>query len=340
MKGPYPVERNHYVVIADKFAAESVYMGADLYAPGVVQADPDIRRGDRVTVISERGHPVASGEAVLQGREMEKRDRGTAVRVDRSTFSAPKIRKTEAYRRGWVYSQGLPSILAVEALSPEPGETVVDLCAAPGGKCSHVAQITGPGSKIIAIDRSAPRLERMKAQLRRLGIDWVETVHGDARKIVRRLRGTADVVLVDPPCTALGVRPKLWVEATYEEALGLPSYQYSLLRAGYEVLKEGGRLLYSTCTLTTTENELVVERAIRELNLEPETPVLRPARRSGHGAVFLPHRADVPGFFYAVLIKEGGSRRRVRRCHEATGNTGDGGGCSRCPHHDLVVRSS
>ncbi|WP_457620267.1 RsmB/NOP family class I SAM-dependent RNA methyltransferase [Methanopyrus sp.] len=236
---------------------------------------------------------------------MEKRDRGTAVRVDHPTFSAPKIRETEAYRRGWVYSQSLPSILAVEALSPEPGETVVDLCAAPGGKCSHVAQITGPKSKIIAIDRSAPRLERMETRLRRLGIDWVETVHGDARKVVRRLRGTADVVLVDPPCTAVGVRPKLWVEATYEDVLGLPSYQYSLLRAGYEVLKEGGRLLYSTCTLTLTENELVVKRAIRELNLEPETPVLRPARRSYPGAIFLPHRTDVPGFFYAVLAKEG-----------------------------------
>ncbi len=195
--------------------------------------------------------------------------------------------------------------MAVEALSPESGETVVDLCAAPGGKCSYVAQLTGPKSKIIAIDRSASRLERMEARLRRLGIDWVDIVHGDAREVTSRLRETADVVLVDPPCTAVGVRPKLWVEATYEEALGLPSYQYSLLRAGYEVLKEGGRLLYSTCTLTLTENELVVRRAIRELNLEPETPVLRPARRSGPGATFLPHRADVPGFFYAVLVKEG-----------------------------------
>ncbi len=304
VKGPHRIPREERVVVVDKFAAESVYVGADLYAPGVLEAE-GVRKGDRVTVVSERGHPVAVGVAEMDGEEMEERDRGLAVRIERSAYSAPKVRATRAYTKGWIYSQGLPSILAVEALDPQPGESVIDLCAAPGGKCSYVAQLTGPDSKIVAIDRSRPRLEKMERRLRRLGIDWVKVIHGDAREVVRqRFRERFDVAIVDPPCTALGVRPKLWIEATYEECVGLPSYQFSLLKAGYEALVEGGRLLYATCTLTREENELVVRRAVEELGMEPITKVLKPAKPCGHGAIFLPHEADTPGFFYAVLRKE------------------------------------
>ncbi len=304
VKGPHRVRPDEErVVVADKFAAESVYVGADLYAPGVLRAE-GVRRGDRVLVVSERDHPVALGVAEMDGDEMEERDRGLAVRVDRPVYRAPKVRATRAHARGWIYSQGLPSILAVEALDPRPGESVIDLCAAPGGKCSHVAQLTGPDSKIVAIDRSKPRLERMERRLRRLGIDWVRVIHGDARRVCRRLRERFDVAIVDPPCTALGVRPKLWIEATYEECLGLPSYQFSLLRAAHRVLRPGGRLLYATCTLTREENELVVRRAVEELGMEPITEALKPANPAGDGALFLPHRTDTPGFFYAVLRKE------------------------------------
>ncbi len=300
--GPEPVEVHDRLVVADKFAAESVYVGADLYKPGVIDVVGDVGRGDRVTVVSERGHVVAEGVARVPGREMVEGERGPAVRVTRSVFSAPRFRNTEPYAEGWIYSQALPSVLAVKALDPEPGWTVVDACAAPGGKTTHVVQIMEGEGRVVAIDRSRSRLEKLEANVRRLGMeDVVEVVHGDARKVLPRLRDV-DAVIVDPPCTAVGVRPKLWMEATWEEVLGLPGYQYSILRAAVEALRDGGYLLYCTCTLTPMENEAVVSRALMELDLELEDRVMRPGRSVDPGVLFDP-RDDVPGFYYCVMRK-------------------------------------
>ncbi len=300
--GPEPVAVHDKMVVADKFAAESVYVGADLYKPGVMNVIGDVDKGDRVTVVSERGHVVAEGVARVSGREMVKGDRGKAVRVAGSVFSAPRFRDTEPYAEGWIYSQALPSVLAVKALDPEPGWTVVDACAAPGGKTTHVVQLMEGKGRVVAIDRSRSRLERLEANVKRLGMEKVvETVHGDARRVLPRFRNV-DAVIVDPPCTAVGVRPKLWVEATWEEVLGLPGYQYSILKAAVEALRDGGYLLYCTCTLTVTENEAVVRRAMEELDLDPENRVMRPGRSTDPGVLFDP-RDDVPGFYYCVLRK-------------------------------------
>ena len=159
VQGPYKVEvRGRKPVYVDKAAAEAVYMGADLYAPGVLRAE-GVKAGDEVVILSPKGHVVAAGVAVMDGEEMEARGRGLAVKVTESVYKVPSVRSLDLYERGLIYDQSLPSILSVHVLSPKPGWRVLDMCAAPGGKATHAAQLMRNDGEVVAVDRSPRRLE-------------------------------------------------------------------------------------------------------------------------------------------------------------------------------------
>lgn len=309
IKGPYRLEKKEKVVVADKAAAESVYMGAGLYAPGVVRAG-GVREGDEVNVVSPRGHVVAEGVAMMDGDEMVARGRGLAVMVTKSAYKVASVRGLRVYREGLVYDQSLPAIVAGHVLAPEPGWLVVDMCAAPGGKATHAAQLMGGEGLVVAVDRSESRCRRIGENVRRLGLRNVEVRVADSRYLdleMEDLRG-ADAVILDPPCSALGVRPSLYYERGDREIESLSAYQRQFMRAAANLLRRGGLLLYSTCTLTLEENEANVEWAVRELGLRPRAqPVFLGVRgfTSVGGLVqrFEPDVHDTPGFFIALLEK-------------------------------------
>lgn len=309
VEGPLDVPIHDVKVVADKRAAESVLMGSDLYAPGVVYAPRSLRRGMEVTVVSENGIVVGSGVAVMGYEDLSKSRRGLAVKITRPRFRAPRVRDLPGFEEGLIYGQSLPSMVAVKILDPRPGEVIVDLTAAPGGKVSHAAQLAGPSSRVIAVDRPS-KVGRLRENLERLGLGWVEVVAGDSRALpgpLSSLEGRVDRVIVDPPCSNLGVRPKVYERKSLRDVIAASRYQRGFIRAAARLARPGGRVLYSVCTLTWEEAEANVEYA-ESLGLrlvEPPRWASRRAKPAYGGIRFLPAEHGTPGFYIAVLEKRG-----------------------------------
>ncbi|MFN4197274.1 MAG: NOL1/NOP2/sun family putative RNA methylase [Caldimicrobium sp.] len=174
------------------------------------------------------------------------------------------------YSLGLIHSMTLSSTLPIFALEPKPNELILDLCAAPGGKTALMAMMTNDKAIIIANDKRIDRLTALSANLKRLGISSV---------IITRHRGEEfplnlcpDKVLVDAPCSGEG-RYKIGLEGKilYQKGSGrtnLPSIQKGLLLRAFDVVKSGGIIVYSTCTINPEENEAVVDYLLRKRQAE------------------------------------------------------------------------
>ncbi|MFB6490396.1 MAG: PUA domain-containing protein [Thermoproteus sp. AZ2] len=299
VEGPLEVPEAKRRVIAEKIAAESVYMGSDLYAPGVLKA-PGVKAGDEVSVVSPDGQVVGYGVAEMDGDDMVKMRRGLAVRILRSVYRAPKLRGLKEYEEGLFYDQSYPAMWIGVLAKRLGARRVVDLNASPGGKATHAAQL---GIAVVAFDRSRPKIDRLLENARRLGLEaLIDAVVHDSRYLDRdfpRLEG--DVAFVDPPCSDLGVRPKLSQHSTMEEVLRLSKYQRQFLSVALKLAKY---VVYSTCTVTYAENEDNINWAVRELGAEVlgvEIPPALPGWGCDGCRRFMPHVQDTPGFFIAVL---------------------------------------
>ncbi|MEM3138528.1 MAG: PUA domain-containing protein, partial [Thermofilaceae archaeon] len=192
VKGPYILAKLDKFVVAKKEAAEAVYMGANLYGPGVISAKR-VLEGDYVNVVNPHGYVVAEGIAIMDGDEMVARRKGLAVKVIRSTYKVPSVRELEVYREGFIYDQCLPSIIAGHVLNPKPGWLVVDMCAAPGGKATHAAQLMEGEGVVIAIDRSENKCRRIIENAQRLGLKNINVRISDSRYldlVIEDLRGS------------------------------------------------------------------------------------------------------------------------------------------------------
>ncbi|MHA1607715.1 MAG: RsmB/NOP family class I SAM-dependent RNA methyltransferase [Candidatus Freyarchaeota archaeon] len=310
VEGPFSIEPCEKKVVADKFACESVMLGADLYAPGVLRAEK-VRKGDRVMITDKYGRQVAEGIATMSANEMLTLKRGIAVKVVKSLYKVPSIRNTILHDGGYVYEQSLPAILTSKILDPKPGEVVVDMCASPGGKTTHIAQLMKGKGAVLAFDRTWSKVERIMENVKRLKLKNVLTFVEDSRFIDKRHPNLkADKVLVDPPCSDLGVRPKIYEEATLNKVQAAANYQRQFFRTAAKILKPRGILVYSTCTLTIEENEENVRFCVEELGLEVEEEAMYLGERGVklfNGAErtqrFLPDKHDAPGFFIAKLRK-------------------------------------
>jgi 16S rRNA (cytosine967-C5)-methyltransferase len=197
--------------------------------------------------------------------------------------------------------QSRASQLVAHALDPRPGERVLDLCAAPGAKTTHIAALTRNGARITAVELRPQRAAALRALARRMGA-LVDVVEGDALTVP--LEGGWDAVLVDPPCTGLGVlssRPDARWRRREESLPPLVELQIGLLRRALELARPGGRVVYSTCTLIREENEDVVTAAGAPLDdLSARWPGLAHPRMAG-ALLTLPHRDGTDGFFVARM---------------------------------------
>jgi len=309
---PRNVPVSEYIVVADKYAAESVLVGANLYIPGVVKFDKDIKRGDYVTIVDPKGHIVGWGLALINSDEISKNERGIAVKTIISRYNVPSLRDLKEYKEGLFYAQSYPAILTSHILDPKPGDIIVDMCAAPGGKTTHLAQLMRNKGVIYAFDKSEKKISAIKENVKRLDITCVKPIVHDSRYIhidYRWLR--VDKVLLDPPCSALGVRPKLYEEKSWRDIIALAEYQKQFLKAAYCILDKGGLLAYSTCTITIHENEHVIKYAVSKLGYRLISQKYFIGtygfRIEGidHELVqrFFPHIHDSPGYFIALLEK-------------------------------------
>jgi len=162
------------------------------------------------------------------------------------------------------YAQDPSTLIAVDMLDPQPGESVLDMCAAPGGKTTYIAQKMRDTGKIIAADSSNVRLGKVAENCLRLDVTCVATLACEGTRLDRCLRGTQfDRVLLDAPCSNTGVvrrRVDLRWRLQAAEITRLATVQAQLLGAASEFVKPGGVLVYSTCSLEPDENERVTER--------------------------------------------------------------------------------
>ncbi|MEM4475470.1 MAG: RsmB/NOP family class I SAM-dependent RNA methyltransferase [Fervidicoccaceae archaeon] len=291
-------------VVADRFAAESVALGADLYAPGVVSVRGEV--GRRVHVVDPDGRVVGWGTLVDNPLARGER-RGLAVKVEASPYRAPKMRETEAYREGLIYDQALPSMLVGRMLSPREHDVVLDATASPGGKATHVYELSRGRALVIAVDHTIEKVGRLIENVKRLGHRGIAVMKADSRRISSLLAGLRPTrVLVDPPCSGLGVRPRLRFELTREKLDALVRLQRRLLAEASRAAAPGALISYSTCTLTREENEDLIAWARRELGLKPEeppTPFPQSLLTDHAAARFVPGEHDSPGFFACVLRK-------------------------------------
>jgi 16S rRNA (cytosine967-C5)-methyltransferase len=192
-----------------------------------------------------------------------------AIRI----HNAAPIRELPGYDQGWFAVQDEASMQAASALAPKPGMTVLDLCAAPGGKTTHLAELMGNRGRIIACDVDDGRLEAVRLLSERLGITIVETrrIQGD-----HDLVGDAesyDAVLVDVPCSNTGVlgrRPEVRWRLQPRDLDRLVALQLRLLRQAARYVQPGGVVVYSTCSIEPEENQEVVRQVADVLRLEAE----------------------------------------------------------------------
>lgn len=178
------------------------------------------------------------------------------------------LRDSSAISDGELYIQNAASWLPVLALQPQPGQKILDMCAAPGGKTSHIAQLTHNEALISANDNSRPRLHKLQHNLARLGVEGVEFLLHDATRLTQKL-GTEqfDAILLDAPCSGEGMM-RLNTKKDFESwsvahIKRLQKLQKRLIIQAWQLLKPGGTLVYSTCTMAPEENEAVVDYLLR-----------------------------------------------------------------------------
>jgi 16S rRNA (cytosine967-C5)-methyltransferase len=192
--------------------------------------------------------------------------------------SHPPLNSLASFRDGWFYIQDPGTLLAVTELNPQPGETILDLCAAPGGKTTFIAQRMRNEGKIVACDVSEDRLKMLRENCQRLGVACVETVLPSTLNI--QPATSFDRILVDAPCSNTGVlrrRVDLRWRITPAEISRLRQAQLNLLALAATKLKPGGVLVYSTCSLEPEENDGVVKEflgAHDNFKLEAERELL------------------------------------------------------------------
>jgi 16S rRNA (cytosine967-C5)-methyltransferase len=253
-------------------------------------------RADPAQVVAELGEPMPEAGSSLLGIELP----------EAIVLRAPlDLRASLPWQQGAVIAQSRAAMMVSRVVDPQPGESVLDLCAAPGGKTSHLAALMGGEGRILAVERHPGRARQLRDALGRLGATNVEVEVADAAQ-PRGSRESFDRVLVDPPCSGLGTlqgHPDLRWRISERSIAELAELQCKILAAAAETVRPGGTLVYSTCTISCAENERQIERF-----LDSHTEfTAENAAAAGEGPaeepflMTLPDRDRTAGFFVAKL---------------------------------------
>lgn len=254
-------------------------------------------------------------------------DYQAAVKQEQEVKTALKSRgksiatlgSTHEYLMGKYYIQDIASMLPPFYLNPQPNELVLDMCAAPGGKTTHLAQIMENQGHLFALEVDKKRIRSLIYNLRRCGVQNTSVLQMDANSIHKESI-TPDKILLDAPCTGEGLirnDPTRKTSKSITEITGMMRKQFSLLQSAIKAVKPGGQIMYSTCSIAPEENEFVVQKALDSFpNIEIATfeddwgfpgyitvfgeslsGELLKARR------LFPHIHNTIGFFYCLLHK-------------------------------------
>ncbi|MEH2241563.1 16S rRNA (cytosine(967)-C(5))-methyltransferase RsmB [Nostoc sp.] len=229
--------------------------------------------------------------------------------------SAGSIQKLPGFKEGWWTVQDSSAQLVSHLLDPQPGEVVIDACAAPGGKTTHIAELMADKGEIWACDRTPSRLRKLQENSQRLNLQSIQIYTGDSRHFAQ-FKNTADRVLLDAPCSGLGTMHRhadaRWRQ-TPESVRELSLLQKELLTHTSTFVKPGGVLVYATCTLHPAENEQVISAFLaKSPDWQIESPRGLELPYSAHTTPqgwfkVWPHQQDMDGFFMVRLRKTNNS---------------------------------
>ncbi|GAB5573328.1 tRNA (cytosine(72)-C(5))-methyltransferase NSUN6 isoform X1 [Prionailurus iriomotensis] len=232
-------------------------------------------------------------------------EEGIGIRMTEPIYLSPSF---DNVLPNYLFLQNLPSAVVTHVLDPQPGEKILDLCAAPGGKTTHIAalmrdqvpythrhtcgntsitSVSGLKGEVIALDKISNKVEKIKQNALLLGLNSIKAFCFDGTKALKLdmvkdaegkppfLRESFDRILLDAPCSGMGQRPNMACSWTLKEVTSYQPLQRKLFTVAVELLKPGGVLVYSTCTITLAENEEQVAWALATfpcLQLQPQEP--------------------------------------------------------------------
>jgi 16S rRNA (cytosine967-C5)-methyltransferase len=263
-----------------------------------------ITRADLMALLMEEGITVEPGTRVPESIKIQ--DFGSLDRL-------------KSYRKGLFTVQDESSQLVAHLVAPRPGQQVLDTCSAPGGKTTHLAQVMQNQGKILAFDIHEQKLELVNQLAQRLGITIIQTQLGDARDLTGIKPLSQQRVLVDAPCSGLGVirrKADLRWQKEEQDLPNFPLLQYAILERAASCVEAGGDLIYSTCTIEPEENFELVKMFRAEhsefepVNLMNDLPFTleepRDIQQARKGMLqLLPHRHNMDGFFIAKFRRIG-----------------------------------
>lgn len=250
---------------------------------------------------------ITTTDELILSLENEEIQSTVCEKLEHSLLVEPKgsIENMKSFQNGCFHFQDISSQLFCHLLEAKPGDTVFDLCAAPGGKTFTLAEIVGDKGKVFAFDVNGNRLKLIKDGAKRLQLTNVFVRHGDASMFDEHLE-RADIVICDVPCSGFGVihrKPEIRYKNP-QDIDKLPDLQYFILCNASRYVEQDGLLAYSTCTLNPEENEEVCERFLKEHQNFVFIPVHSKLITALPGSKFttlLPHLNDSDGFFFAIF---------------------------------------
>lgn len=280
-------------IIVDTSCGAALLRGAHLYAPGVLAMPKGTQMNETVRIYSDLSGKCKKGtnvlfesdEKVLIGIGTVKMTRndlfivkdgtpqGIAVEMIRTVSNVPSLGDS-FLPLGHSILQNLPSIVCSRVLDPQPNEIILDMCAAPGNKTTHLAELINDEGTIYAFDKILRKIENLKEKCK--DYKSIQAFSEDSTKILGRFSNNYfDKILLDAPCSALGNRPQLMNPINPKTLKSYVNVQRKLFDVAVELLKPGGTLVYSTCTIHSGENEGMVSWALKKfpiLELVPAEP--------------------------------------------------------------------
>ncbi len=225
-----------------------------------------------------------------------------------------RITETQEFKKGLFTIQDQSSILVGQITNPKENSLILDLCAAPGGKSTHLAQLMNNTGKIISRDIYDHKISLIQENIKRLGVKNIETEIANALELDENLVNKVDYCLVDAPCSGLGLirrKPEIKINRNEEDIYTLVKLQKEIINIAKEYVKVGGILIYSTCTIEPEENILLIQGFLKEntnfklINIENELDYKEKLDTLKDGYIQLfPNIHNTDGFFIAKMIRE------------------------------------
>jgi 16S rRNA (cytosine967-C5)-methyltransferase len=234
-------------------------------------------------------------------------ERSTYLPTFLRTATLANISQTEIFRRGFFTVQDESAGIAATLLDVQPGERVIDLCSAPGGKTTFFGETMKNQGTIVAVDKYQTRLSLVKTGCDRLGITNVEYAAADGTAFES---APADKIIIDAPCSGLGVlakKPDIKIKRELRDIIEMVGIQSALLENAAQLLRPGGAMVYSTCTIEPEENFNVIKKFLEhhpEFSIDHASKYVPPAIVHSDGYVeTFPHRHGIDGSFAVRMIK-------------------------------------